>query len=111
MSEMSSELKLGGVDFLGARLHPGRIFFGNIFKYRTIFLMGSLEVANAYQKIANNLTAGEFKSFLEKLAPLIFGERMMCCQPLGKADMRFSNFLNRFGIINRRFNFKAIADD
>ena len=73
--------------------------------------MGTLKIADAHQKLINDLSTGKFESFFEKLYPFLFGQRMMALDPRGEATMAVSNRDDLLCIVNSGFNFIAVPDD
>ena len=67
---------------------PGRPQLENRSIHGTALDMGARQIADAHQKLAHDLTAGEAERLLEELDPLLLRAWMMRGQPAGERPVR-----------------------
>ena len=73
--------------------------------------MGTLKIADAHQKLINDLSPGKFESFFEKLYPFLFSQRMMEVDPRGETAMAVSKRNDLPCIVDRCILYTSDAAD
>src|SRR5262249_61129863 len=91
--------------------HPGRIESGDTGEHRAAGSMRARQIADAHQELAHDLAAGEAEGVLEQLDPARLVARVMGREPAGEAAEFAPQGLDAPGIVDRRIDLQAVADD
>jgi len=78
---------------------------------RAIRLMRSGQIADAHQKLVDDLPSGEAKGLPKEPGPVLRRARVVGIQPAGKRPVRISQHLDPPRILGRRLDFEAVAYD
>src|SRR5690606_3580117 len=78
---------------------------------RTVLAVRARQVAEAHQKLPDDLAAHEGEAALEELHPLFLGPRVMSVDPGGERAVLAADFLDHARVADRRIDLEAVADD
>src|SRR5215469_2119038 len=83
----------GGLAALCLAFCPGRPEPGDLLRHRAALRMGTAQIAEAEQKLADDLAAGESEGLLEELDPFGLLERMVRVEPASERAMGLADLL------------------
>ena len=73
--------------------------------------MGTMEIADADQKLIHDRTPSELEGFFEELNPFLDGQRMLDINPSGEPAMAGSHRNNLLCIVDYSLNFFTVPDN
>ena len=78
---------------------------------RAIRFMRSGEIADAHEKLVDDLPSGEAKGLPKQPGPVLRRARVVSIEPAGKRPVRISQRLDPPRILGRRLDFEAVTYD
>ena len=73
--------------------------------------MGARQIAEAQEKLTDDLPTGEPEGLLEELDPVRLLERVVRVEPAGEGAMGLADLLQTPGVLDGRLDLQPVADD
>lgn len=90
---------------------PAWFQFSDRVENRTTLRVRPGQVAGAHEKFAGDFAAGELEGLFEEFDPVLFGQRVVVVEPLGKRSMRLPQGQDLPGVVDRGIDLEAVAND